>query len=138
MLSHPYIEEERARKRRAWMAGWMGFRPGAGARGFLCSQGRKDLVFAQDPRRHIGGAGRHGGELESPPRIFLEGDAAWGDFIDGAGDLIDRGGEVAVLHANDGLACLLDPVQDLLVFDLEFGISLCFFPYTLTIGVVLT
>ena len=83
------------------MAGWMGFRPGAGAcrflceagrrdhlslfsmirrrvpgtewsrnhgwgsplvahaRGFLCPEGRKDLVLAQDPRRHIGGAGRH-------------------------------------------------------------------------------
>jgi hypothetical protein len=31
----------------------------AHVRGFLCPSGRKDLVFAQDPRRHIGGAGRH-------------------------------------------------------------------------------
>ena len=42
-----------------------------------------------------------------------------------------------VLHANDGLAGLLDPVEDLLVFNFEFGISLCFFAYDLAIGVVL-
>jgi hypothetical protein len=42
MLSHPYIEEEGARKRRAWIAGWMEFRPGAGACRFLCPAGRRN------------------------------------------------------------------------------------------------
>ena len=74
-------------------------------------------MFAQDPRRHIGGAGRHGGELEEASRVLLECDTSRGHLIDGAGDFIDRGREVPVLHANDGLACLLDPVEDLLVFD---------------------
>jgi hypothetical protein len=41
---------------------------------------------------------------------------------------------VAIGHADDGLARLLDPVQDLLVFDLQLGVSLCFFTYALAIG----
>ena len=60
-----------------------------------------------------------------------------GSFFDGAGDLIDGGGEVAIGHLDDGLACFLDPVEDLLVFDLEFGVVLSFFADYLAIGVVL-
>ncbi len=56
--------------------------------------------------------------------------------LDGAGDLFDRGGEVAVLHADHGLTGLLHPVQDLLVLDFEFGIALCLFAYLLTVGVI--
>ena len=60
-----------------------------------------------------------------------------GSFFDGAGDLIDGDSEVAIGHLDDGLACFLDPVEDLLVFDLEFGVVLSFFAYDLAIGVVL-
>ena len=62
----------------------------------------------------------------------------WGNLIDGAGNLIDRGREVTIGHFDNRLACLFHPVEDLLVFDFEFGISLCFFTYDLAIGVVLT
>ncbi len=75
---------------------------------------------------------------QGPSRKLLQCDAVRGHLIHRAGDLIDRGGEVPVLHANDGLAGLLDPLQDLLVFDLEFGISLGLFTDALAIGVVLT
>ena len=77
-------------------------------------------------------------KLEYPSRELIQGDSAWGNLIDGAGDLIDRGGEVPVIHSNDGLACLLDPVEDLLVFDLEFGAALCLPADLLPVGVVLT
>ena len=45
---------------------------------------------------------------------------------------------MAVLHANDRLTSLLDPFQDLLVLDLEFGIALGLFADDLPEGVVLT
>ena len=41
-------------------------------------------------------------------------------------------------HADDRLACLLYPCQDLLVLDLEFGIALCLTADLLPVGVVLT
>jgi hypothetical protein len=71
--------------------------------------------------------GRYGGELEQASGVFLEGDSARGSLFDGAGDLVDGLGEVPILHANDGLAGLLHPAEDLLVLDLEFGISLGLF-----------
>ena len=60
--------------------------------------------------------------------------------FDGACYLIDRLGEVSILHANGGLACLFDAVQDLLVLDLQLGIviGLCLSADTLPVGVVLT
>jgi hypothetical protein len=105
--------------------------------GFCCSAGRKHLVISQDPRRHIGGAGGDGGELESPARKLLEGNASWGNLVDGAGDLIDGGGEMSIGHFDDRLAGLFYPFEDLLVFDLEFGVVLSFFTYDLSEGVVL-
>ena len=42
-----------------------------------------------------------------------------------------------VLHTDDGLSSLLHPLQDLLVFDFEFGIALCLFADLLPVGVVL-
>ena len=54
------------------------------------------------------------------------------------GDLIDGGGEVSIGHFDDRFSSLFDPVEDLLVFDFEFGISLSFFTDDLAIGVVLT
>ena len=53
-------------------------------------------------------------------------------LFDGTGDLINGGGEVAIGHFDDRFTRLLYPVQDLLVFDFEFGISLCFFTDDLT------
>ena len=41
-------------------------------------------------------------------------------------------------HADDGLAGLLYPCQDLLVLDLEFGRALCLTADLLAVGVVLT
>jgi hypothetical protein len=43
-----------------------------------------------------------------------------------------------VVHPDDALTGLLDPVQDLLVFNLEFGVSLCLSADLLPVGVVLT
>jgi hypothetical protein len=60
------------------------------------------------------------------------------NLIDGTCNLLDGVGEVSVIHADDGLACLLDPGEDLLVLDLEFGVSLCLLAYDLSEGVVLT
>ena len=109
----------------------------APAREFLCPTGRRDLVFTQDPRRHIGGAGGHGGELEDPAWIFLQRDAMRCGFFDGAGDLINRGGEVAIGHFDNRFARLLYAIENLLVFNLEFGVALSFFTYDLSEGVVL-
>src|ERR1039458_2114865 len=94
------------------------------------------VLLAQDPRRHVCCAGAHGRELEAPAGIFIEGDAAWGNLIDGTRNLIDWLGEVPVVHLDDGLPCLLYPGQDLLVLDLQFGISLCLLAYFLPEGVV--
>jgi hypothetical protein len=82
--------------------------------------------------------GRYRGELEQSSGVFLESDSARGSLLDGAGDLVDGLGEVPILHANDGLAGLLDPVKNLLVLDLEFGIALCLLAYFLPVGMVLT
>jgi len=95
------------------------------------------VVLAQDARRHIGGAGGHGGELEHPSGKLFESDASWRNLPDGTGDLIDGASEVSVIHANDGLACSFDAIENLLVLDLEFGVSLCLFAYDLSEGVVL-
>jgi hypothetical protein len=95
------------------------------------------VVLAEYARRHVCGAGRYRRELKQPSGIFLEGDSARGGFLDGAGDLIDGLGEVPILHANDRFTGLLDPFQDLLVLDLEFGIALGLFAYLLPVGVVL-
>ena len=45
---------------------------------------------------------------------------------------------MSVSHADDRLTCLLDPGQDLLVLDLEFGVALCLSADLLPVGVVLT
>jgi hypothetical protein len=115
----------------------MGTRPVAPARGFWCAAGWKDLVLTQDPRRHIGSAGRDGGELESPAGKLLEGNATGRHLFDGAGDLFHRGSEVAIGHLDDRLTGLLHAFEDLLVFDFEFGVVLSFFAYDLAEGVVL-
>ena len=137
--THPSEDESASKKARRGpldgSAGWVWVsRSGARARVFVCGRTERPghvVVLAQNASGHVGGAGGDGGELECPSGVFVEGDAAGGDFIDGAGDLIDRGGEVSVMHADDGLACSLDPVEDLLVLDLEFGISLGLFAYDL-------
>ena len=95
------------------------------------------VVLAQDRRRHVCRAGAYGGEAEAPSGIFLEGDSTWGDLVDGAGDLIYRGSEVAIVHPDDRFACLLDALHDLLVFDLQFGVVLGLSAYLLAVGVVL-
>ncbi len=82
--------------------------------------------------------GAYGGELEQPSGIFLEGDSARRSLFNRTRDLIDRLGEVPVLHADHGLSGLLHPFEDLLVFDLEFGIALCLFADYLPEGVILT
>jgi len=75
------------------------------ARGFLVGAGGRDQVFlqftasavhllshftaghavmlAQYPCRHVGGAHAHGGELEASAGIFIEGDSACRNLIDG-------------------------------------------------------
>ena len=72
-----------------------------------------------------------------PARKFVQGDAGGGNLIDGAGYLINRGREVAILHPDHRLAGSLDPIQDPLVLDLELGIALSFFAHFLPVGVVL-
>jgi hypothetical protein len=96
------------------------------------------IMPAQYACRHICRTHAHGGELEAPSRIFLERDSAWRDVIHGPGYLVDRGSKVAVIHADDRFPCLFDPVHDLLVFDLQFGIALDLLSYTLPEVVVLT
>jgi hypothetical protein len=96
------------------------------------------VLLAQNACRHVGGAGRHGRKLKAPARIFIQGDSAGRNLIDGTRNLIHGLGEVPVVHADDGLTGLLDPVQDLLVLDFEFGVSLCLSADLLPVGVVLT
>jgi hypothetical protein len=59
------------------------------------------VVFAENTCRHVCSTQANGGELESPARIFLQGDAAGRDALDGTGDIIDRGSEVPVVHLDD-------------------------------------
>src|ERR1017187_7672948 len=87
------------------------------------------VLLAQNSCRHVSGTGRHRGELKTTAGILIERDAV-------GGNLIDRLGEVPVVHLDDGLPCLLYPGQDLLVLDLQFGISLCLLAYFLPEGVV--
>src|ERR1017187_7810316 len=94
------------------------------------------VVFAQNARRHVSRTGRHRGELKAPSGKLIERDTAGGNLIDGTRNLIDRLGEVPVVHLDDRFPCLLDSVQDLLVLDLQFGISLCLLAYLLPEGVV--
>src|ERR1019366_4957815 len=94
------------------------------------------VLLAQNPCRHVSCAGAHRGELKTPAGILVERDAAGGNLIDGTRNLIDRLGEVPVVHLDDGFPCLLDPVQYLLVLDLQFGISLCLLSYLLPESVV--
>jgi hypothetical protein len=96
------------------------------------------VLFAQYPCRQVCRTHAHGRELEAPAGVFLEGDSAWGNLAYCPGDLIDRGGEVPVVHADDRFPGLLDPVHDLLLFDLELGIALGFLSYTLPDVVILT
>ena len=95
------------------------------------------VVLAQDARRHIGGAGGHGGELEHPSGKLFESDASGRNLFNRSRYLIDGTSEVSVIHANDGLACSFDAIENLLVLDFEFGVSLCLFAYDLSEGVVL-
>jgi len=95
------------------------------------------VLFAQDPCRHVCRAGAYGGEAESPSGIFLEGDSSWRDLVYRAGNLIDRGSEVAIVHADDRFTRLFDALQDLLVFDLEFSVVLGLGSHLLPVGVVL-
>src|ERR1019366_2019300 len=94
------------------------------------------VLLAQNPCRHVCGTGAHRRELKTPSGKLIESDAACGNFIDGTRNLIDRLGEVPVVHPDDGLPCLLHPGQYLLVLDLQFGISLCLLAYFLPEGVV--
>src|ERR1017187_8781202 len=94
------------------------------------------VLLAQNPCRHVSRTGAHRRELKAPAGKLIESDAACGNLIDGARNLIDRLGEVPVVHLDDGLPCLLYPGQDLLVLDLQFGISLCLLAYFLPEGVV--
>src|ERR1019366_1338521 len=96
------------------------------------------VLLAQNPCRHVSCAGAHRRELKTPSGKLIESDAACGNLIDGTRNLIDWLGEVPVVHLDDGFPCLLHPVQDLLVLDLQFGISLCLLAYLLPEGVVLT
>ena len=96
------------------------------------------VMFSQYPCRQVCRTHAHGRELEAPARIFIQGDATGGDLIHGTGNLIDRGGEVAVVHADDRFPGLFDPVHDLLVLDLQLGIALGLLGYTLPDVVVLT
>src|ERR1039458_3005448 len=95
------------------------------------------VVFAQNARRHVCRTGAHGRELKTTSGILIERDAAGGNLIDGARNLIDRLCEVPVVHLDYRFPCLLDPVQYLLVLDLQFGIFLCLLAYLLPEGVVL-
>src|ERR1035437_9992077 len=95
------------------------------------------VLLAQNPCRHVSCAGAHRRELKTPSGKLIESDAACGNLIDGTRNLIDWLGEVPVVHLDDGFPCLLHPVQDLLVLDLQFGISLCLLAYFLPEGVVL-
>src|ERR1019366_4767442 len=94
------------------------------------------VLLAQNPCRHVSRTGAHGRELKTPSRKLIERDAAGGNLIDGARNLIDGLGEVPVVHLDDGFPCLLDPGQYLLVLDLQFGIALCLLAYLLPEGVV--
>jgi hypothetical protein len=94
------------------------------------------VVLAQNARRHVGRARADRRELEAPAGIFPESDSAWRSCLDGARYLVDRGGIVPVVHADDRFTGLLDPVQDLLVFDFEFCVALSFFADFLPEGVV--
>jgi hypothetical protein len=105
----------------------MRLRSVAPARGFLCSTGWRDLVFTQDPRRHIGSAGRHG-ELEEASRKLLQPHAVWGNLIDGTGNLINRRREMSIGHLDNRLTCLFHAVEDLLVLDLESVFPCASFP----------
>jgi len=71
-----------------------------------------------------------------PGRILAQPDARGRDRIDGALDLIDGQGEAPLVHADRGLFCLADAVDDLVEFDLEAGIVLGLRGYLLTEGVV--
>ena len=95
------------------------------------------VVLAEDLRRQVCRTHAHGRELEAPAGELFEGDPAWGNLIDGARNLIDRGGEVPVVHPDDRFTGLLDPVHDLLVFDLELGVALGLQGYALPDVVVL-
>jgi len=75
-------------------------------------------------------------ETEENWKLF-ESDAAGRNFFNRSRYFIDGASEVSVIHANDGLACSLDAIENLLVLDLEFGVSLCLFAYDLSEGVVL-
>ena len=103
-----------------------GLRSGQGAEGFCA---RKDEDTWSRIRADMSAALVDTDEnWKVRPRVFLEGDAPGRDLIDGAGDLIDGGGEVPVGHFDNRLTGLFGPpVEDLLVFDLEFGISLGLF-----------
>src|ERR1035437_8132259 len=96
------------------------------------------VLLAQNPCRHVCRTSAHGRELKAPAGKLIESDAAGGNLIDGTRNLIDWLGEVPVVHLDDGFPCLLDPGQDLLVLDLQFGISLCLLAYLLPEGVLLT
>src|ERR1022692_620225 len=92
------------------------------------------VLLAQNPCRHVSCAGAHRRELKTPSGKLIERDAACGNLIHGARNLIDGLGEVPVVHLDDGLPCLLHPGQYLLVLDLQFGVSLCLLTYFLPEG----
>src|ERR1039457_4254791 len=68
------------------------------------------VLLAQNPCRHVCCAGAHRRELKEPSGKLIEGDAAWGNLIDGTRNLIDWLCEVPVVHLDDGLPCLLDQI----------------------------
>ena len=93
------------------------------------------VVLAEDLRRQVCRTHAHGRELEAPTGKLLEGDSTGRNLVHSAGNLIDRGGEVPVVHPDDRFPGLFDPVHDLLVFDLQLGIALGLLGYALP-GVV--
>ena len=103
--------------------------------------GRRDLgqviLLAEDTRRHVGRAHADRRELESTTWVFLEGDSRRRDRLDRAFNFLNRRGEAAVLHADDGVAGLLHAIENLLVLDLKLGVVRSFLRDLLSEDVVL-
>src|ERR1035438_8301330 len=91
--------------------------------------------------KSIGRTSTFPGPTYTTPRLlainvrFFENLECFGASFRHGVNLIDGLGEVPVVHLDDRFPCLLDPGQDLLVLDLQFGISLCLLAYPLPEGV---
>ena len=64
------------------------------------------VVLAQNAGGHVSRTQPDGRELKAAARELLQSDAGGGDVLNGAGDLLDRGGKAASIRIPESLVCL--------------------------------